>query len=131
LTFRKDEVPQIIAGRENRQSKIALASSHRLAKSLPLVSQPIEVIIPGMAARKDGHFKLPPNIMTQEQAAQFLAMFRTLTGKVANLESRLANVEEEEYADDYVIDVLRSDIDEFATQLEFAVLPEPEAAIAS
>ena len=69
--------------------------------------------------------------MTQEQAAQFLAMFRTLTGKVASLESRLANVEEDEYGDDAVIADLQSDIDEFASQLESAVLPEPEAAIAS
>jgi hypothetical protein len=69
--------------------------------------------------------------MTQEQAAQFLALFRTLTSKVANLESRLATVEEEEYGDDDVIADLRSDIDKFASQLECAVLPELEAAIAS
>jgi hypothetical protein len=73
--------------------------------------------------------------MTPEQAAQFVAMFRTLTGKVANLESRLADVEKEvegeEYDDDAVIADLRSDIDEFASELESTVLPEPEAAIAS
>ncbi|HEY9813948.1 MAG TPA: hypothetical protein V6D31_10515 [Candidatus Sericytochromatia bacterium] len=73
--------------------------------------------------------------MTQEQTAQFLAMFRTLTGKVANLESRLADVEKEvegeEYGDDAVIADLLSDINELASQLESAVFPEPEAAIAS
>ena len=101
------------------------------------MSQPIKVIIPGMTARKDGHFKLPPNTMTQEQAAQFLAMFRTLTNKVANLESRLVDLEDEsgesgeDAIDDGILTELRIEIDEFIRQLESAVLPEPEAAIVS
>ncbi len=87
-----------------------------------------------MAARKDGHFNLPTNTMTQEQTAQFLEMFRTLTKKVANLESRLVDIEEEqsgESDDDGILTELRVEIDEFIRQLESAVLPEPETAIAS
>ena len=72
--------------------------------------------------------------MTQKQTAQFLDMFRTLTNKVANLESRLVDIEEDqsgESDDDGILTELRIEIDEFVRQLESAVLPEPEAAIAS